>query len=313
MAEVTRSVGRYELIDVVGRGGAGIVYRARQTDLGRLVALKRLVDLHGDGELVQRFLREARLGGGLTHPNIVTVYEYLDHEGDAYIAMELMPHGSLRGYVGSLDLAQAGGVLDGVLSALSYAAERLVHRDVKPENVLVGADGRVKLADFGIARAIGITTAASLTAGAILGSPAYMAPEQATGGEIGPWTDLYSTGVVAYELLVGERPHPAGGTLPEALHRLVNAPIRAPLQLRPDLDPGLAGWLEHMLRKDPANRMRSAAQARDELEEHLIRLLGERWRRASAIAVAPLAPLPEPDAPPAGRPSESATSDLSPG
>jgi len=300
MPETTRTVGRYELIDVVGRGGAAIVYRARQTDLGRDVALKRLVDLHGNTDLVQRFLREAQLAGGLAHPNIVPVYEYLEHEGDAYIAMELLPHGSLRAYVGHLSFDQIGGVLEGILSALAYAADRLVHRDVKPENVLVAADGRVKLADFGVARAIGAAAHASLTtADGIIGSTAYMAPEQASGGAIGPWTDLFATGVVAYELLVGERPYPPGGSATEGLAQLVSAPIRPPRQVKPDLDRGLAAWLEQMLRRDPADRIHSASLAWDELEGHLIRLRGERWRRASAIDVQDVVPEPAEAASPA--------------
>ena len=304
MVEIVRTVGRYELLDVLGRGGAGVVYRARQTDLDRLVAVKQLVDLSGgDAQLVARFLREARLAGTLTHPNIVPVYEYLEHDGSAYIAMELLPHGSLRGYMGSLDLARIGGVLEGILAALIYASGKFVHRDIKPENVLVGGDGRVKLGDFGIARAIGATTtqATLTTAGGIIGSPAYMAPEQATGGELGPWTDLYSTGVVAYELLVGERPFPRAGTPAAAVRQLVSDPIRPPIELRPSLDPGLAEWLERALRKTPTDRHSSAADAWETLEEHLVRLLGERWRRTSAIAVdpAPSLSMPPPRSSPA--------------
>lgn len=290
-----RTVGRYELLEELGRGGAGIVHLARQTDLERLVALKQLpAPRDGDTELVQRFLREARLAGALSHRNIVAVYEYLEHEGSAYIAMELLPHGSLRGYVGRLDLAQVGGVLEDVLAALDYASTRLVHRDVKPENVLVGADGRVKLADFGIARALdGPAANAQLTiTGAVIGSPAYMAPEQAAGGAVGPWTDIYSAGVVAYELLVGERPHPPASSAAEALVRLVSAAIRPPREVSPSLDPGLATWLERMLQRDPADRHASAARAWDELDDHLVRLLGERWRRGAALPVTALPELP---------------------
>jgi len=283
MPELPRRVGRYELLEVLGRGAAGTVYRACQTDLDRLVAVKEL-SLRNDPEIAQRFLREAQIGGALTHRNIVAVHEYLEHEGGAYIAMELLPRGSLRAHAGQVTLAQAGGVLEGVLAALEYAASRVVHRDIKPDNVLVGDDGKVKLADFGIARAIDAAAAGTLTApGAILGTPAYMAPEQAKGRGIGPWTDLYAAGVIAYELLVGDRPRPPAANQAHELYRLLSEPIRPALELRPSLDPGLAAWLERMLRPEPADRYPSAANAWNELEDHLDRLLGERWLRTSEL------------------------------
>src|SRR6516225_3195864 len=151
----TRLVGRYEILREIGRGGMAIVYVARQLNLERQVALKELSRLHsGSNEFAQRFLRESRLAGSLNHPNIVTVHKYFEHGGVPYIAMELVPRGSLRPYVKRLSLAQVGGVLEGILAALAHAETAgIVHRDLKPENVMVTADGRVKIADFGIARA----------------------------------------------------------------------------------------------------------------------------------------------------------------
>jgi serine/threonine protein kinase len=194
---------------VVRRGGMATVYLARQSDLDRHVALKELKLDEAEPQLARRFLREARLAGSLSHPNIVTVYDYLELDGTPYIAMEYLPRGSLRPHVGRMSLAQVGGALGGVLSGLAYAGERgIVHRDLKAENILVTGDGRVKIADFGIAKAARATNNGTTptTSGATLGTPRYMAPERALGLEVGPESDLYSLGVIAFELMVGRTP-----------------------------------------------------------------------------------------------------------
>src|SRR5262249_35164929 len=156
-----------------------------------------------DPSFVQRFLRESRLTGSLNHPNIVTVHEYFEHEGTPFIAMEYFERGSLRPHVGRLDLSRIAGVLEGLLAGLAYAeTEGIVHRDLKPETVMVSSGGTVKIADFGMAKARELHAAVELTAsGTTVGTPAYMAPEQARGSAVGPATDLYSLGVIAYELL----------------------------------------------------------------------------------------------------------------
>src|SRR3954453_17192595 len=153
--EVLRKVGRYEILREVGRGGMAVVYLARQTDLDRDVALKELGSFHAsDPSFAQRFLRESRVAGSLSHPNIVTVHHYFEHDGTPYIAMEYIERGSLRPYVSRMTFAQIGGVLGGLLGGLPHAESHgIVHRDLKPENLMVTADGRVKIADFGIAKA----------------------------------------------------------------------------------------------------------------------------------------------------------------
>ena len=183
--------------------------------LGRSVALKELAPfLAGDPALAQRFIREARVAGSLNHPNVVTVFDFLEQDGVPYIAMEYLERGSLRPFVGRMSLAADRRRARGLLAALSHAeAMRIVHRDVKPENLLITGDGGIKIADFGIAKAMQqVATEEMLTpAGATVGTPAYMAPEQAMAQEIGPWTDLYQTGVVAYELLTGDGAVPVRG------------------------------------------------------------------------------------------------------
>src|SRR3954453_22296311 len=153
--EVLRKVGRYEILREVGRGGMAVVYLARQTDLDRDVALKELGAFHAaDPAFAERFLRESRVAGSLSHPNIVTVHDYFEHEGTPYISMEYVERGSLRPYVGHMTLAQISGVLEGLLAGLTNAEQNgIVHRDLKPENLMVTSDGRVKIADFGIAKA----------------------------------------------------------------------------------------------------------------------------------------------------------------
>ena len=155
--ESLRVVGRYEILRLLGRGGMASVHLARQPALDREVALKELHPARAkDATFAQRFLNESRLAGALNHPSVVSVIEYFEHESVPFIAMEYLERGSLRPLVGQLTLAQVAGVLDSVLGGLAEAGSRgIVHRDLKPENVLVTADGRAKVADFGIAKAIG--------------------------------------------------------------------------------------------------------------------------------------------------------------
>ena len=282
-----KTVGRYEILREVGRGGMAVVYLARQTDLDRFVALKELAAFHAsDPAFAQRFLRESRVAGSLSHPNVVTVHDYFEHEGTPYIAMEYVERGSLRPYVGSLSPAQTAGVLEGLLAGLAHAEQHaIVHRDLKPENLMVTADGRVKIADFGIAKATNqMQTGAFLTAtGTTVGTPTYMAPEQAMARDIGPWTDLYSVGCMAFELLTGSVPF-AGSEAPMAiLLRHVNEPIPAVTTVDASVDPDLSDWVERLLVKEPEARIRSAADAWDDLEEIVIGLLGPRWRRAARL------------------------------
>lgn len=283
-----RAVGRYEIIREVGRGGMAVVHLARQSDLDRFVALKELAAFHAsDPAFAQRFLRESRVAGSLSHPNIVTVHDYFEHEGTPYIAMEYVERGSLRPFVGHMTTAQVGGVLEGVLAGLAHAEQHcIVHRDLKPENLMVTADGRVKIADFGIAKTTErMQTGAFMTpAGMTVGTPSYVAPEQAMGQAIGPWTDLYSVGCVAFELLTGRVPFHDSSAPMVILMRHLNEPIEPVSSIDLAVDRRLSDWVERLLVKDPAKRTRSAAAAWDELEDALIALLGPRWRRAAPLA-----------------------------
>ena len=278
-------LGRYQIVRPIDRGGMATVYLARQLDLDRLVALKELsLPLDLDPKVARRFLREARLAGSLTHPNIVTVHDYFEHDGTPYIAMEYLSRGSLRAHIGRLSAAQIGGVLDGVLAALIAAEHHgVVHRDLKPENVLITDEGSVKIADFGIAKATDAVTGALTTTGTVLGTPNYMAPEQATDEQLGPWTDLYSLGVMAFELHVGKVPFHDTDTPVAVLMRHVNEQIPPVISLVPDVDPALSEWIDRLVERNPIKRLQSASQAREQLEEVLLASVGPRWRRESAL------------------------------
>jgi serine/threonine protein kinase len=316
MPDVMKTVGRYEILRELGRGGMALVYLARQTDLDRFVALKELGAFHAsDASFAQRFLRESRVAGSLSHPNIVTVHDYFEHEGTPYIAMEYVERGSLRPYVGKMTMAQIGGVLEGLLAGLTNAEQNgIVHRDLKPENLMVTSDGRVKIADFGIAKATTkMQTGAFLTAtGTTVGTPTYMAPEQAMAQEIGPWTDLYSVGCMAFEMFTGRVPFHDSDAPMAILLRHVNEPIPAVKSVDDSVDQGLSDWVEALLVKDPKERTQSANEAWDDFEELIIGLLGPRWRReARLFARAEQVDTPKPltPAPFEGAPAEPAPSE----
>jgi serine/threonine protein kinase len=286
------------------------VYLARQLDLDRLVALKELSALRqSDPAFTERFLRESRLAGSLSHPNIVTVHDYFESDGTPYIAMEYVPGGSLRPHMGHMSLTQAAGVLDGMLSALDHAEDhRVVHRDLKPENVMVSAQGFVKITDFGIAKATGNATTASFVtaAGTTVGTPNYMAPEQAMGHDVGPWTDLYSIGVIAFEMFVGQVPFYDTEEPMAVLMRQVSDPIPPPRTLNPEMDPAISEWIERLLIKDPKKRTQSASEAWEEFEEIIIAAAGPRWRRSAPLVPAADRPRDAPAGPHTSPPTEAA-------
>jgi hypothetical protein len=259
---------RYELEELVGTGGMSSVFRARDLQLGRRVAIKILHErLAGDPEYLERFRREARAVAKLSHPNIVTVIDRGDDDGRQYIVFEHVEGENLKELVqrtGRLPVRRAIELGLAVADGLAFAHDQgLVHRDVKPQNVLLSREGDVKVTDFGIARSLEVEHGVTQT-GTVLGTGEYLAPEQASGRPISPATDVYSLGVVLWELLAGEVPFSGENFVAVAL-RHVNEPPPSLQEQRPDISPRLAATVERALAKDPARRFPSMAALAREL------------------------------------------------
>jgi len=262
MQETTNINGRYVTSELLGGGGMAQVFLARDEVLERDVAIKVLRGQYAeDEEFVERFRREALGVASLSHPNIVQVYDRgVSEDGRYYIAMEYVPGGTLKDRIvreGPLSPDTASAVAVQIADALGAAHERgLIHRDVKPQNVLVTASGDVKVADFGIARAAAADVISRTSA--VLGTARYMSPEQAMGQEVGPPSDLYSLGVVLYEMLTGEVPFEADTPVAVSMKH-VNEPPRPPREIRGDIPEELEAVVLKLLAKDPGARYASAA------------------------------------------------------
>ena len=255
---------RYELGHRIGGGGMAEVFEAYDRKLDRRVAVKLLHVGSGDARAHERFVREARMAAGFVHPNVVTIHDVGEVRGRPYLVMELVEGGTLGDLIardGPLPVGQALAITDSILAALGAAhADGLVHRDVKPANILIGADGRVKLADFGIAKAQDLGRDLTAT-GQVLGTAGYLAPEQAAGGEATPASDVYAAGVVLYEMLAGEPPFTGEHPVAVAVaHQRANVPPLA--DKRPGLPPDVLAVVSQALEKDPSRRFRDASQMR---------------------------------------------------
>ena len=275
----------YDVIRELGRGGMAVVHLARQREMQRLVALKELGGFQArDPASVERFLRESRLAGSLNHPNIVTVYEYFEDQGTPYIAMELVEGGSLRPLIGDLSLPRVARVLEDLLAAVGHAGKAgIVHRDIKPENTLITKDGRIKVADFGIAKGAAASGQQGLTSeGMTVGTPEYMSPEQALGKGVAPPSDLYSIGCMTYEMLTGRLPF-SGDTQGALLVRQVSETVPDVREVDPLIPESVAAWVATMTEKDPDDRFPDAAAAWEAFEEAVLEFIGPLWRRDATL------------------------------
>jgi serine/threonine-protein kinase len=258
-----RTLGPFEIISELGRGGMAVVYKARQADLERTVALKILPpELSIDKSYLARFLQEARSAAALEHPHIMPIYAVGAADGVNYIAMKFIAGQTLKDIVqerGALDIAEAAGMLEQVADALDYAHSRgVIHRDIKPSNMMTDHNGWVYLTDFGLAR--GGTTGGLTMAGTVMGTPEYMSPEQAQGlATIGPPTDIYALGVVLYELLTGQMPFQADTPMGMLVARLQYAP-RPPRDYRGDLPEPVEDVIMRALARKPEARYTTAKQ-----------------------------------------------------
>ncbi|CDH46948.1 serine/threonine-protein kinase [Candidatus Contendibacter odensensis] len=293
-------VGRYRILGVLGRGAMGVVYLGYDEAIDRQVAIKTIHRrlLHGEdgAEWLARFRREVRAAGRCLHPNIVTIFEYGEEDNVPYIVMEYVQGRELRDYLKDrqpLPLANTVAVIVQVLQALSHAhASGVVHRDIKPGNVILLADGQVKVTDFGIAR---LETGIGMTqVGMTVGTPGYMAPEQFQGKEADRRADLYACGVVLFELLTGARPFTGRGAS-ELMYQVLNEPPRRATLLNPRLPPELDAVLTRALAKAPEDRFQEASAFIAALEG--LKLV-ERESAVDGSTVIRVAPVQAPEPPP---------------
>lgn len=278
-APLVQRVGEYELLEEIGRGGMGVIYKARQAGLDRLVAVKMLLaGEFADAKARQRFLREARIAARLTHPGIVTLHEVGEYQGRPYFAMEFVPGPNLaqlcRGDL--LPVKTAARYVEHLARAVHFAHQHgVIHRDLKPANILISPDDEPKLTDFGLTKSLVDSTRTVESAG----SPNFMAPEQAdpTFGPTGTATDIFGLGAVLYFLLTG-RPPVMGESLTETLRAVVTCEPVAPGKLRPALPRDLETIVMRCLEREPSRRYASALEVAEELA---------RWRNREPIRARP--------------------------
>ena len=279
MATMVRA-GRYEILGELGRGAMGVVYRATDPVIGRAVAVKTIrLSEEGTGlsrpELLSRFQTEARAAGLLTHPNIVVVYDAGEENGLYYICMELIEGKSLQALLDaghSFPVPRVLRILEQTCSALQFAHDRsIVHRDIKPANLMLTADDTVKVTDFGTAKILQFGTVQQTTH--VMGTPSYMSPEQVKGRPVDGRSDIFSLGVLLYEVLTGEKPFP-GQSITTVIYKIVNEDPIPPRQLNPSLHPGLSDIVMHSLAKDPEARYQSCREMLEDVRNY--RALGDR-------------------------------------
>jgi eukaryotic-like serine/threonine-protein kinase len=273
MTTVTKA-GRYEFIGELGRGAMGVVYKAMDPVIGRTVAVKTIrLSAEGTGlsrpELLARFQTEARAAGLLTHPNIVVVFDAGEEDGLYYITMELVEGKSLQALLDSgqaFPLPRTLRIMEQTCSALQFAHERnVVHRDIKPANLMLTADDTVKVTDFGTAKILQFGTVQQTAH--VMGTPSYMSPEQVKGRAVDGRSDIFSLGVMLYEMVTGEKPFP-GQNITTVIYKIVNEEPVPPRQIDPSIHPGISAVVMRALEKDPDQRYQSCREMLEELKNY---------------------------------------------
>jgi serine/threonine protein kinase len=267
---VGKTIDRYKIVGEIGRGGMAIVYRAIDTTLDRNVAIKIITPEYADKEkLLKRFSREAKTLAKLSHSNLVKVLDYGEYDGSPYVVMEFIPGGTLSSRLGKpMNYAESAAILAPVARALNYAhQQKVVHRDVKPANILINESGQALLSDFGILKLIETDETQGLTGtGKIVGTPSYMSPEQIRGGQIDGRSDIYSLGVVFFEMIAGRKPYIANTPISLSLKHL-NDPIPRARQFVRDLPVEVEQVFLKAMAKKPEERYQSMAAFADDLEK----------------------------------------------
>jgi non-specific serine/threonine protein kinase len=311
LEQVGAALPSYEVGEEIGRGSTGIVIAARHRQLGRDVAVKLLPpDLAENPNVRRRFLSEAKLLASFSHTHIVPVYDFVERDGLCLLVMERLTGGTLHSYArAGLDAPGSCAATLAVCSGLHYAHDRgVLHRDVKPANVLTTEDGVVKMTDFGIAKVLGGDETLVTRSGFVLGTPAYMAPEQASGSEPTPATDVYGAGTVLYELLAGRLPFPPESNPLQMLYSHVHSDPQPLRQVAPDVPEELGAVVMRALQRDPADRYATANDLGLAVAGAAANAWGQDWmtRTPFPVSAAPMVaptvadmPAEPPPAPPA--------------
>ena len=285
-ASIPKQIKNYDILGVLGRGGMGVVYKARQRGLNRMAALKMILSGgHASNEDILRFQTEAEAVAKLQHPNIVQIFEVSESEGHPFFSLEYVDGGTLAGKLSNnpLPARQAAELVEPLARAMFYAHENgILHRDLKPGNILLTLTGTPKITDFGLAKHMGDDSSNNTGTGSILGTPAYMAPEQAEGKirELGPGVDIYALGSVLYHALTG-RPPFVGETVLDTLQQVKNDDPVPPSRLQPKVPPDLETICLKCLQKEPRKRYETA----QDLADDLLRFLKNEPIKARPIGV----------------------------
>ena len=304
MAEALTKAGRYQIVGELGRGSMGVVYQGFDPVIGRTVAIKTMLPEGLSPQEFQeykaRFQREAKAAGILAHPNIITVYDFGEDNGILYLAMEFLEGKSLEQIVQEQTVLPIETILpiyDQVCSALDHAhRNKIVHRDIKPANIMILQNGLVKVTDFGIAKmmAMGMTQA-----GQILGTPNYMSPEQVKGRQIDGRSDIFSLGVILYELVTGEKPF-GGQNITTVIYKIINENPIPPRELDASIHAGLSYVISKALAKNPDERYQTCKELAEDLRNYKNVLGGAMIGqstvilKASPVPVALDEPIPQP-------------------
>lgn len=303
MARALTSIGRYQVVSELGRGSMGVVYRAFDPVIGRTIAIKTmLTEGLGSDEFQDykaRFQREAQAAGLLSHPNIVTVYDFGEDSGVLYLAMEFLEGKTLQQLVNEQNILPIETIIpiyEQVCSALELAhTQKIVHRDIKPANIMILESGLVKVTDFGVAKmmSMGMTQA-----GQILGTPNYMSPEQVKGGVVDGRSDIFALGVILYELVTGEKPF-AGQNITTLIYKIIHENPIPPRELDASIHPGLSYVISKALAKNPAERFQTCREFAEDLKNYKS-LGGVGISPGATVVVKTVPPLqqPTPSAPP---------------
>ncbi|HYU52786.1 MAG TPA: serine/threonine-protein kinase, partial [Gemmatimonadaceae bacterium] len=279
------AIGKYRIIELIGEGAMGVVYRAEDSVLGRTVAIKVMnVSIARQEDLRKRFLHEAQAAASLQHPNVVCIYDLGEQDGHLFIAMEFVDGVDLERLIElgePMSLQARLDVIIDVLTGLAFAHKRgIVHRDIKPANIRIGEDGRAKIMDFGVAH---LASSSMTRTGSFLGTPSYMAPEQITEGKTTPAADIFAVGAILYQLLAQMKPFDAP-TLQNLFFKIITEKPRPISELMPGLPPALDRIVQKAMAKDPAHRYTNALDMANELTTVRSKLSGPSYPASISLS-----------------------------